>query len=233
MGARAGEPPVLRLQALGKCFRTDRWLFRNLNLEIFAGQTVSLQGESGSGKSTLLNLIAGIEAVTEGKVEIDGQPIQQLDDRQAAGLRARSIGFIFQAFHLLPNLPVWRNIALPLFINGCDYASARAQVKTALNSLGIAHLETALPADLSGGEQQRVALLRALIHQPKLVLADEPTGNLDPENALAALNVIGNTVRVTGAALLMVTHSAQAASYCARHLHLGSTQLIELRDGNA
>ena len=208
-------------------FQAEHWLFRKLNLEIYAGQTVSLQGESGSGKSTLLNLIAGIETASEGEVRIVNQTIQGLEDSQAAKLRANNIGFIFQAFHLLPNLAVWRNIALPLFINGCGHAAARTQVKSALLSLGIGHLESALPADLSGGEQQRVALLRALIHRPRLVLADEPTGNLDPENARQALAVISEAVHATGAALLMVTHSEQAAAFCSRRLHLSSARLIE------
>ncbi len=218
---------VLRLQQLGKSFRPQHWLFRDLNLSVDAGQAVSLQGESGSGKSTLLNLVAGIEPASEGEVWIAGQAIHQLGDQAAAQLRARHIGFIFQAFHLLPNLPVWRNIALPLFLNGCDYTSARSQVKKALTALGMAEFEGALPADLSGGEQQRVALLRALVHQPKLVLADEPTGNLDPESALQALTLIIESVHATGAALLMVTHSEQAASFCSRHLYLQGGGLVE------
>lgn len=218
---------MLLLAGLGKQFENQHWLFRDLNLAIFAGQTVSLQGESGSGKSTLLNLIAGIEPVSSGEVWISDVAIHRLPDSLAAQLRARDIGFIFQAFHLLPNLPVWRNIALPLFLNGVDYRSARARVQQALAKLNMAQLESALPADLSGGEQQRVALLRALIHQPKLVLADEPTGNLDPDNAHQALSLIGDAVRSTSAALLMVTHSEQAAAFCARHVQLLAGQLVE------
>lgn len=219
--------PALVLREVGKRFGDGRWLFRQLNIVIPAGQTVSLQGESGSGKSTLLNLIAGIEPAGEGLINVDGEDVARLDDRGAARLRASKLGFVFQAFHLLPNLQVWRNLALPLLLNDVPLHEARARAQLALNRLGLLARAHALPGELSGGEQQRVALLRALIHQPKLVLADEPTGNLDPDSARLALDLLADEVRTSGAALLLVTHSAAAARICERHLRLQNTQLVE------
>lgn len=221
------KPPALLLTRLAKQLDDGRWLFRHLDLSLARGELVSLQGESGSGKSTLLNLIAGIDHATEGQVQVAGESVDAANDDASARLRARQLGFVFQAFHLLPNLPVWRNIALPLLLNGHSLADARARVDAALGELRMTALAQADVTVLSGGEQQRVALLRALIHDPALVLADEPTGNLDPQTAEAALELLTDRVRRSGAALLMVTHSAQAASICDRHLVLAQGQLAE------
>lgn len=217
----AGQSPAaLELIGVSKRFDQRRWLFHCVSLRVGRGETVSIQGESGSGKSTLLNLVAGIEPPDEGQILVAGQPVVAADDHHCARLRARHIGFVFQAFHLLPNLPVWRNIALPLLLNGYSLSAARERAEHALAELGLSALSEAAVTRLSGGEQQRVALLRALIHEPQLVLADEPTGNLDPQSAESALNLLSERVRKSGAAMLMVTHSRQAASACSRHIQL-------------
>ena len=219
---------VVECAGLGKNFDSKRWLFKDLQLRIDAGEMLSLQGESGSGKSTLLNIIAGIEPASIGTIRVAGVDLAGLPDTASAQLRARSIGFVFQAFHLLPELSVWKNIALPLLLQGQSWSQARQRVALALASVGLTGQADAMPASLSGGEQQRVALLRALIHRPALVLADEPTGNLDPGSANSALVVLRNAVQESGAALLLVTHSAIAAAICDRHLRLAATGLIEL-----
>ena len=219
---------VVQSDGLGKSFDGKRWLFNDLQLRIEAGEMVSLQGESGSGKSTLLNIIGGIEPASTGKIRVAGIELLGLTDAAAAQLRARSIGFVFQAFHLLPQLCVWKNIALPLLLQNQSWTLARERVWHAMAAVGLDQLANAMPASLSGGEQQRVALLRALIHRPALILADEPTGNLDPSTANTALSVLRSSVRESGAAMLLVTHSVIAAATCDRHLRLGDQGLVVL-----
>ena len=179
------------------------------------------------GKSTLLNLIAGLERPDAGEIRLSGVPIQDLDEAAAAQLRAREIGFVFQAFHLVAHLQVWQNVAIPLLLNGRRAGDARAQALDMLAQVGLADRAQSLPRELSGGEQQRVALARALVHRPRLVLADEPTGNLDPATATRVLALIDTQVREHGAALLMVTHSAQAAAIAQRRVLLTTQGLSE------
>jgi putative ABC transport system ATP-binding protein len=229
------DEALVQSAGLGKSFDGKRWLFKGLQLRIERGEMVSLQGESGSGKSTLLNIIAAIEPASAGHVQVDGVALTGLSDAQSAQLRARSIGFVFQAFHLLPELAVWKNVALPLLLQGKSWGQAQRIVLSALQRVGLGDSANTMPASLSGGEQQRVALLRALIHQPALILADEPTGNLDPSTAQTVLELLRSAVRDSGAALLLVTHSAIAARICDRHLHLGTLGLQEIaapRDGD-
>jgi putative ABC transport system ATP-binding protein len=196
-------------------------------MRIDAGERVALLGESGVGKSTLLNLIAGLERPDAGEIRLSGVPIQDLDEAAAAQLRAREIGFVFQAFHLVAHLQVWQNVAIPLLLNGRRAGDARAQALDMLAQVGLADRAQSLPRELSGGEQQRVALARALVHRPRLVLADEPTGNLDPATATRVLALIDTQVREHGAALLMVTHSAQAAAIAQRRVLLTTQGLSE------
>lgn len=215
---------MLRLQGVGKRYGT-RWVLRNLDLELRRGELLVLLGESGAGKSTLLNLIAGLEPADEGRIELDGKAVQARDDDTSAALRRRALGFVFQAFHLIPHMSAARNVAIPLMLNGVAPGQALAAAGKMLAAVGLDDRADSLPAQLSGGEQQRVALARALVHAPALLLADEPTGNLDPASADVALRLLATQVREQGAALLMVTHSEHAAAIADRRLRLGSDGL--------
>ncbi len=211
--ARYG-PPVLCIRDLEKSYRAagERVLFTGVNLDVAAGECIAITGESGIGKSTLLNIVAGLDRPDRGTVVLDGVVITDLDDDGRTVFRRRAMGFVFQAFHLLPYLTVLENTALPLKLLQLSDRDAATRARTLLESLGLGGRESCLPSELSGGEQQRVALARALVHRPKLVLADEPTGNLDPENGARVLAQLGEQARNHGAAVLLVTHSRQAAA---------------------
>jgi len=219
-GVPSAEPPALEIVGLHKRFGPDREVLAGIDLRMAAGERIALLGESGVGKSTLLNLIAGLERPDGGTILLGGQPVDAMDDDSVARLRAREIGFVFQAFHLLPHLRLWQNVALPLLLNRCSATEARERAEAMLGRVGLGTRCTAMPRELSGGEQQRVALARALVHAPRLILADEPTGNLDPRTAASALALIEAQVGESGAALLMVTHSSQAAAIAQRRLRL-------------
>ncbi|MFN5511633.1 MAG: ABC transporter ATP-binding protein [Burkholderiales bacterium] len=212
--------PILELKQVGKRFTADRSLLRGIDLQIAQGERVALLGASGTGKSTLLNLACGLEPVDEGRVILCGECLANLDDGRLSALRARSVGFVFQAFHLVSYLRLWQNVALALVINQVSPSQARIQACEMLARVGLAGREDAFAHELSGGEQQRVALARALVHRPQLILADEPTGNLDPQTAAQALQLLDEQVRAHGAALLMVTHSEQAAALADRCVRL-------------
>ncbi len=200
-------------------------IFSGLNLAIEAGQVVALVGESGVGKSTLLNCIAGLETPEAGSILIDQQDMARLDESARAALRARSIGFVFQAFHILPTLTVAQNIAVPLLLSKTPGAEHAARIQTLLDRVGLSMFGARWPASLSGGELQRVAIARALVHQPTLVLADEPTGNLDPRTAEEVLSLLLERTRAQNAAALIVTHSHQVAQRCDRIVTLTSEGL--------
>ena len=185
-----------------------------------AGQIVALAGESGVGKSTLLNCIAGLETAETGSVEVAGQNMMALTEAQRAALRAQSIGFVFQAFHVLPTLTVAQNIAVPLLLTRVPQPEHAARINSLLDRVGLADFGRRWPASLSGGELQRVAIARALVHQPPLILADEPTGNLDPRTADEVLALLLERCREQGTAALIVTHSAHVASCCDHTLNL-------------
>lgn len=196
------------------------------------GESVALLGESGAGKSTLLNLIAGLEPFDEGELQVVGQrlPREDFDPDASAELRRRHIGFVFQAFHLLPHLSVVQNVALPLLLIGNSADQALSCASDFLRKVDLSKLSSAQPLSLSGGEQQRVALARSLVHEPALLLADEPTGNLDPDSAERALGLMQSVVRESGSALVLVTHSDQASKICDRRVRLIDGQLKEARD---
>lgn len=215
-----GLSAALEFISVHKRFGPDREVLSGLSFRIEAGEQVALLGESGVGKSTLLNLAAGLTAADSGEIRVAGEPVRTSDDQACSELRLRRIGFVFQAFHLLPHLNLWRNVALPLVLARQPLAEARERAESLLAALGLATRAESLPGELSGGEQQRVALARALVHRPALVLADEPTGNLDPATAHRALTYLDEQVRASGAALLMVTHSDQAAARSDRRLRL-------------
>lgn len=218
---------LLRIEDLGRRFAPDRWLFRDLNLGLAPGEQVALRGESGVGKSTLLHLIAGLDRPDEGKVFHDAVAISSMTEAQLLEFRRRRLGFVFQAFHLLPHLTALQNVSIPSLLAGASAEMAACRAREMLASLGMSHRADGLPGELSGGEQQRVALARALAHRPGLVLADEPTGNLDPHTARRALDSLCETCRECGAALLMVTHSPEAAGRLDRSLLLTADGLLE------
>ena len=208
--------PVLQISGLRRAY-DGTTVFADVDLQLAAGEFVALLGESGVGKSTLLNCIAGLDDADAGTVLLAGENVQQLAEPQRARLRRETLGFVFQAFHLLPHLSVHENVALPLLLLGKPDA---ARVDGLLAAVGLAGLGQRSPAQLSGGQLQRVALARALVHHPRLILADEPTGNLDPATAERMLDVLVAQVRLEGAACLLVTHSAAAAARADRVLRL-------------
>ena len=215
---RHHRPHMLHIDNLGKSFAGTP-VFAGVSLQLRAGEFVALLGESGVGKSTLLNCIAGLERPDQGSVTIAGTDLATLDDDGCARLRRSQLGFVFQAFHVLPHLTVAENVGLPLRLLG---RHDDARVQTLLDSVGLAGLGGRLPAQLSGGQLQRVAIARAVVHAPGLLLADEPTGNLDPATAEKVLSVLLAQVRDAGAACLLVTHSAAAAARADRVLRLAS-----------
>jgi putative ABC transport system ATP-binding protein len=212
--------PVLELSGVSKRFDKQRWVLRQVSLQVRPGERVVLIGESGVGKSTLLNLCAGLDVADEGEIVLNGSSLRGLDDKGLAAIRRRSLGFVFQAFHLIPHLHLWQNVALPLLLVGTDEAAARSAACAMLAEVGLESRAGSLPGELSGGEQQRVALARALVHRPALILADEPTGNLDPKTAAAATDLLAAQVKTRSASLLMVTHSVQAERIADRVLRL-------------
>ncbi|KQP22536.1 ABC transporter ATP-binding protein [Pseudorhodoferax sp. Leaf267] len=209
--------PALEIQALGKRYG-EAAVFHNVSLTVAPGEFVAVVGESGVGKSTLLNCMAGLDHWDSGSVRLAGQDLSTLADDARALLRRRALGFVFQAFHVLPHLDVAQNVALPLMLLG--RRDTRAEVEAILDAVGLAGLGGRLPQQLSGGQLQRVAIARALVHRPALLLADEPTGNLDPGTAGRVMDLLVGQVRATGAALVLVTHSVAAATRADRVLHL-------------
>jgi putative ABC transport system ATP-binding protein len=215
---------MLRLERVGKRFG-ERVVLHDVSLEVAAGEYVAVIGESGIGKSTLLNVVAGLEPVDSGRVVFEGSDVTALDDDAATRLRRERFGFVFQAFHVLPHLTVERNVALPLLLRGVPEEEIDRRARALVAAVGLAGREASLPRELSGGELQRVAIARALVGDPELVLADEPTGNLDPENARQVLALFRAQVREKGAAAILVTHSAAVASGCDRRYRLTTAGL--------
>jgi putative ABC transport system ATP-binding protein len=203
---------------------TKRYLntpvFAGVSLDVAPGEFVAIVGESGVGKSTLLNCMAGLDSWDEGSVRLGGQDLGALSDDARALLRRRHVGFVFQAFHVLPHLDVAQNVALPLLL--LDQPDD-ARVKAMLDAVGLGDLGARLPQQLSGGQLQRVAIARALVHRPSLLLADEPTGNLDPATAALVMDALIAQTREQGASLVLVTHSEAAAARADRRLHLSAS----------
>ena len=206
---------ALDCRGLRKAYGT-RTVLQNLDLQLQPGEYVAIMGESGVGKSTFLNLVAGLDHADQGALLIDGVPAHTLTDEAATRLRRQKLGFIFQAFHLLPHLSLLQNVSLPLMLNDLPLQRALEM----LHAVGLAGREHDFPRQLSGGEMQRVAIARALVHRPRLLLADEPTGNLDPETAADILRLLKHEIRSSGAAAIIVTHSPLAAASADRVLVL-------------
>jgi len=220
---------MLEIDRLARQFN-GRSVLRDVSLQLHAGEYVAIVGESGVGKSTLLNLIAGLDRPDGGRLVLDGVDYSQLDEAALTRLRRDKLGFIFQAFHILPHLNILQNVALPLWLQGEKHgdkggAVADAAAQQLLNAVGLGERYASWPRELSGGEMQRVAIARALVHRPRLVLADEPTGNLDPANAAKVLALLAERVREAGAIGILVTHSREAAATTDRVLHLTETGL--------
>lgn len=207
---------MLKLININKGYADGRQVLSNLSYCLNDGEYVAIMGDSGVGKSTLLNLIAGLDKPDKGEILIDNVAISSLDDDAATRLRREEFGFIFQAFHILPHLTLSQNVALPLLLNGISVEAAE-QMLVAVGLQGRSHH---FPRQLSGGELQRVAIARALIHRPKLVLADEPTGNLDPDTAHEILMLMRTEIKANGASGIIVTHSKSAAATADRVLVL-------------
>jgi putative ABC transport system ATP-binding protein len=209
---------MLRIEALAKHYG-DVGVFRDVSLAVAAREFVAIVGESGVGKSTLLNCMAGLDVWQAGRIVVDGVDLAGLGDEGRALLRRQKLGFVFQAFHVLPHLDVAQNVGLPLLLLGRPDA---ARVEAMLRAVGLEGLGHRLPQELSGGQLQRVAIARAVVHAPKLLLADEPTGNLDPATAAKVMEVLRTQAQESGAALVLVTHSAAAAAQADRVLQLRS-----------
>lgn len=205
---------MLSVRNLSKTFSGPRskTVLGGVSLDLAPGEYLAVMGESGVGKSTLLNLIAGLDRPDEGSVKLGGTELTALDDDALTLLRRRDMGFVFQAFHVLPYLSVAQNVALPLALNRMPDAEIEQRVARLLDKVGLAGFGSSMPRELSGGETQRVAIARALVHRPKLVLADEPTGNLDSETAAQVLALLRQCVKEEGAAGILITHSHAAAA---------------------
>ena len=224
----------LELQGLYKSYfdgSGDHHILKGADLLIKKGETVAILGSSGSGKSTLLNLIAGIDLPDQGEVRIDGKSLGQMSEKNRTLLRRRTMGFVFQSFNLIPTLNVYENLMLPLELNQISKNSGI--VSQMLEALGLKGREESHPDRLSGGEQQRVAIARALMHQPSLLLADEPTGNLDAETSQETLKLINHLVHRSRTTMIMATHSQEVIEWVDRVLGIEDGKLIELKTSEA
>jgi len=204
-----------------------RVVLQNAHAEFQSGEITAILGKSGSGKSTLLNLISGIDTPDGGQVWVDGRDLTSLPERDRTLFRRAQIGFVFQFFNLIPTLTVGENVSLPLELNRIPRLQAYNKAQDILNAVGLLDRWDTFPEKLSGGEQQRVALARALVHDPLLILADEPTGNLDEETGAEMMALLSRLTRERNGTLLMVTHSAEAAQHADRVLRLSHGQLVE------
>jgi ABC-type lipoprotein export system ATPase subunit len=217
---------LIELRKVSKTYQTDGGEVRaleDIDLSIEAGELVLFAGKSGCGKTTLLNMIGGLDQPTTGEIIIENRNIVDLSEKERTLFRRREVGTVFQAFNLIPMLTVEENIALPRLLDGFSQESLSARIETLLKQMGLSHRRTHRPFELSGGEQQRVAIARALINEPKVILADEPTGNLDSQTGLQVLSLLRNLNQTEGQTIIMATHSREADALASR--------IIKLKDG--
>lgn len=234
MGRHPSAEPIVALNGIGKSFiegDRERVVFRDAELAIRPGEWVFLLGRSGSGKSTLLNLLSGIDLPDRGEVLIEGRALNRMSERERTLFRRYHIGFVFQFYNLIPTLTVLENVLLPLELAGLLTDAHRSRARELLEAVGLADRGGAFPDRLSGGEQQRVAVARALVHEPKLVLADEPTGNLDADTGRQVLDLFERLLRPSGTTLVLVTHSTEVAALADRVLTIRNGVLIEAEAG--
>ncbi|MBI4770433.1 MAG: ABC transporter ATP-binding protein [Chloroflexi bacterium] len=226
---------VLQAENVRKSYRMGEIAvdaLRGVNFVVQKGEFVAIMGPSGSGKSTLLHLLGGLDGPSEGEVTLAGQPLSRLQDNQITVVRRRKVGFIFQFYNLLPTLNAEENIGLPLLIDGQNLGAHRGKINRLLEMVGLSDRRHHKPDQLSGGQQQRVAIARAFANDPEIVLADEPTGNLDPKSGAAILELLRRTCDELGATIVMVTHDPRAASYADRVVFLKDGQIVrELHNG--
>ncbi len=216
---------MLEIENLSRQFGS-RTVLRQVSLRLNPGEYIAIVGASGVGKSTLLNLIAGLDRADGGRLVLDGVDYATLHDDALTQVRREKMGFVFQAFHVLPHLTVAQNVALPLWLQGVNGKAAEGAAQLLLEAVGLGERSASWPRELSGGEMQRVAIARALVHRPSLVLADEPTGNLDPTNGAKVLRLFSARVHEAGAIGILVTHSLEAAATADRILHLTAEGLM-------
>ena len=224
--SRAHMSSVIEARELWKVYDTGSnqvQALRGVDLSIEAGEMVAIMGPSGCGKTTLLNCVSSLDEFTAGEVLVDGRPISEMSDRERTKMRAQRLGFVFQSFNLLPVLSAVENVELPLLMNDIAPKEARRRALSALESVGLRDWAGHLPAELSGGEQQRVTVARAFVHEPALILADEPTGNLDTSTSGVVIDLLVNLNRSHGITFLLVTHEAEIARRC--------TRIVTIRDG--
>jgi len=221
---------LVRISQVSKTFKRgteEIHVLTDLDLTVMEGEFLALMGPSGSGKSTLLNLIGGLDRPTSGQIQIGPDRVEQLSDRQLAAWRARHIGFIFQFYNLLPAVSAERNIELPLLLTGLNKAARRRHVMTALEAVGLTHRARHFPRTLSGGEQQRVGIARAIVTDPTVLLCDEPTGDLDRKSGDEILTLLQSLNREHGKTIIMVTHDPHASARASRTVHLDKGQLSD------
>jgi putative ABC transport system ATP-binding protein len=226
---KTNNGPLVRVERVEKTFHRgggDIHVLADLNLEVPSGEFLALMGPSGSGKSTLLNLIGGLDRPTQGSVTVAGERLDSLSDRQLAGWRARHVGFVFQLYNLMPVLTAERNVELPLLLTHLSKAERAQHVQTALAVVGLSHRAKHYPRTLSGGEQQRVGIARAIVTDPTLLLCDEPTGDLDRKAGDEILDLLQALNREHGKTVIMVTHDPHASARAARTVHLEKGQLM-------
>ena len=224
-----GLQPLIQLSDLGKVFYTEELethALSGVHLDIGRGEFVSIAGPSGCGKSTLLSIIGLLDTATAGEYQLDGEPVQGLSVGDRARIRNEAIGFIFQAFNLIGDLTVYENVELPLVYRDMRGAERKTRVQAALERVGMVHREKHFPAQLSGGQQQRVAVARAIVGEPLILLADEPTGNLDSTNGKAVMDLLGE-LHDDGATVCMVTHDPRYADLAERTVHLFDGRIVD------
>lgn len=229
------HPPLIRMERLSRVFQTDEvetHALSEVDLEIRQGEYVAIAGPSGCGKTTLLSILGLLDAPTSGSYLLEGVEVGNISVQERAKIRNRQIGFVFQAFNLIGELTVYENIELPLTYRGMSSSERKRRVETAIERVGMSHRAKHFPAQLSGGQQQRVGVARAIVGEPRILLADEPTGNLDSKNGEAVMELLGD-LHTTGTTLCIVTHDPRYADHAERTIHLFDGKVVDAADAES